>query len=220
MTNAAYWNTTPVAGPFRNRTESVSSLLHRSQMYLGLEELLPQDYSGMTVLDYGCGPGQDVLRALHLGAEHVYAADIATEVLETIPQRLEWHGFSQSRVTLVPLSENGELKLPQVDHVHSAGVLHHTTAPGDVLTALRRAMNSSGWAMIYSRDSQFYAEKCHNDPQVFAVNVDPGVPIAEAWGDEQFVHMCADAEIAATPLGHYGPGDLMSCFRLEPICES
>ena len=77
-------------------------------------------------------------------------------------------------------------------------------------------MSRSGWAMIYSRDSQFYAEKCYGDPHVFAVNVDPGVPIAEAWEDEQFTQMCADAEIAATPLGHYGPGDLMSCFRLEP----
>ena len=186
-------------------------------MYPGLLELMPISYPDQTVLDFGCGPGHDTIGFLLNGARHVYAADSSWQGLTSLWNRLRAHGF-EDRCTLVRVGEK-DWRLPQVDHIHCAGVLHHIERPVATLKKLRRSLRLGAEMrlMVYAAESQFVA--VHGGPEGFEQIADGAAPIAKAWTKSQVRKMATEANLRAIYMGGYlmgeseGPG-LGGCWKL------
>lgn len=193
------------------------------------------DHTDQVVLDYGCGPGNDVTGfALHSGARRVIGVDVSPTALELAAQRLALHGIEPARIDLVHTSD-AETSLAlddaSVDHLSSQGVLHHTSEPEAILRELHRVLKprGSGSIMVYHRDSVWWHLWTAYDrmivegtlaglelPEAFRRNTDgPECPISIAYSGPEFVAICEGVGFEAEFLGGY-----LSLHELERLRTS
>ena len=104
---------------------------------------------GKVVLDYGCGPGNDLVGFGHYSRpKRLIGADIAVRSLEEAQLRLNVHAIAAD---LIKIDENGNrvaLDDASVDYVHSSGVVHHARDPQAVLKEFRRVLRPTGSCRI------------------------------------------------------------------------
>jgi SAM-dependent methyltransferase len=202
--------------------ESLDLIEWRNGLYPGLLDLMPVDYPGYQILDFGCGPGHDTIQFLLNGAKRVYAADVSAKGLTSLRARLRAHGLEE-RCTVMNLGLIWSLPKSFFDHIHAAGVMHHLEHPVPALRKLARALrpHSEIRMMVYSTESQFFQQHCKADPAIFASRVDHGAPIVHAYSRAEVVAMAANANLLATYMGSYripeetkGLG-LSSCWSLK-----
>ncbi|MDD4997412.1 MAG: class I SAM-dependent methyltransferase [Syntrophales bacterium] len=100
--------------------------------------------SGMTVLDFGCGPGSFSMAASRLvGSEGlVYALDNHPLALETVRRNMNKKGFKN----ILPLSGEDLANVPNesIDMALLYDVVHDLSDPCPVLTELQRVMKPNG----------------------------------------------------------------------------
>jgi ubiquinone/menaquinone biosynthesis C-methylase UbiE len=222
----AYWNEHTVnSTPFRTARDSARYLDRRARQYPLFREYMdiPGAHAGESVLDYGCGPGDDLVEfALGSSAARVTGADASRTALRLAAARLSLHAEAAGRVELVHVPE-GEVAVPlddaSVDYVHSGGVIHHTSDPGTVLRELRRVVRPAGRGriMVYNRHSVWFQLFVPYILQLRA-GKDAGLtvedafqrttdgedcPISRAYAPDTFVGMCRDAGFDATFVGGY-----------------
>ena len=127
--------------------------------YCGLYE----NKSGKIHLEYGCGPGNDVLGWMLYGKpKRLIAMDISRKALEMARRRLALHvdEIDPSSVEFIQVSDN-KAEIPQadnsVDTINCLGVLHHTSNPDDILREFLRVLKPGGEArlMLYHADSLY-----------------------------------------------------------------
>ena len=221
-----YWTRHTVnSTPFTSRADSEKYLEWRFDEYPLFRELsgLWGDHAGETVLDYGCGPGDDVTGlALYSGAARVIGLDISETALTLASQRLALHGLDEERVQLGQVSDQvAEIPLESasVDHVHCGGVLHHTSSPEALLAELRRVLRpgGTGFVMVYNSDSiwlHLYVayEKMLHDPAFAGMELDeafkrltdgPECPISRHYWHTEMTALCASAGFDARYVGGY-----------------
>jgi len=195
--------------------QSLASMELRNATYPGLLELMPIDQPGKVVLDFGCGPGHDVVGFLLSGAKYVYAYDVSPKARAMTLARVQAHGFENCTVGMIPAAMD-------YDHIHCAGVLHHIPEPHETLKLMRALLKPDGEIrlMVYSSESDFYLNVAEGVPSVFARMADGDAPITVAWTQEEVVALARLADLEAEYLGGYmhqgeekGPG-LSSCWRL------
>lgn len=205
LSSLAFWTDNQVGGPYHTLEESQSALNERQFLYPTLLELMPVDFPDKTVFDYGCGPGHDTLLFCQHGAGHVFYYDISPLALEIVDTRLEMHGLAD-HASPCPRA----LMPPPVDHIHCAGVLHHTEYPEQILRDFRLLLKPGGDAsvMIYDGDRSTISQS--------------KVPITLWWTETQFVEMCGHAGFDAVYVGGYDcsapwrPDCMAACYRLTP----
>jgi ubiquinone/menaquinone biosynthesis C-methylase UbiE len=222
----AYWTRHTVnSTPFATAQKSADYLEWRFAEYPLFREFsgLWGDHAGETVLDYGCGPGDDVTGlALFSGASKVIGLDVSATALELAAQRLALHGVEPDRVALEQVRD-GRPEIPledaSVDYAHCGGVLHHTSSPEELLAELRRVLRPDGRAfvMVYNSDSvwlHLYVayEKMLHDEAYAGLDIDEafrrltdGVecPISRHYAAEQMSSLCANAGFSARYVGGY-----------------
>lgn len=222
----SYWTGHTVnSRPFVFARQSARYLEWRFRQYPRFRELsdLYGRHDDETVLDYGCGPGNDLVGfALHTRAARIVGADVSPSALALSAQRLGLHPAATGRVELILLRED-EPALPledaSVDFLSSQGVIHHTTDPEAVLAELARVVRpgGEGSVMVYNRDSTWFHLATAYELQIvegrwsgdsvdeaFRHNTDgPDCPISRAWAPETFVAMCERAGFEARFLGGY-----------------
>ena len=216
--SADYWTGTHVDAPdagFPGRQESLDHYTWRNSMYPGTLELMPvAGADGLSVLDYGCGPGNDVVGFGHFSKPaRLCAVDVSSTALEIAHRRAALHGLDVE-FRLIP-EEVAPLPFAAAsfDLIHSAGVLHHTPDPAAILRDLRRVIKPSGRAqiMVYNRDSvwmhlyvayellilrRLYPGLAKDE--AFGRTTDGDLcPIANCYRPEAFVRMCAAAGFRA-----------------------
>jgi SAM-dependent methyltransferase len=222
----SYWNEHTVnSTPFHSPRESLRYLERRARQYPLFREHMdvPGAHSGETVLDYGCGPGDDLVEfLLQSGASRVIGADVSSTALALSADRLALHEEAANRVELLALTE-GDVALPladgSIDYVHCGGVIHHSSDPLRVLRELRRVVRPGGRGriMIYNRDSVWvqlfvpyilqlrrgrYADLSLED--AFARTTDgEDCPISRCYAPAEFVMLCKDAGFQAHFVGGY-----------------
>jgi len=115
-------------------------------------------HDGKVVLDYGCGPGNDLVGlAAFSKPSRLIGMDIAWRSIEEARERIALHC---DYAGVIPIDEN-EPHLPldagTVDYLHSSGVVHHAVDPAKVLREFRRLLKPSGSCriMVYNYDSVF-----------------------------------------------------------------
>jgi SAM-dependent methyltransferase len=205
-----FWAEHQVGGPYDTLEESEQALAARRELYPALELLMPTDFPGKTVLDYGCGPGHDTVQFLQNGAERVYYADVSTKALAITSNRLRLHGLYDDRAVPLLLSDDKSPFLPKVDHAHCAGVLHHTTYPMFVLAGIRLALRHGAEIrlMVYDGGAS---------PPTQSL-----VPITRWWTREQVERLAKQTMFTSEYVGGYPceaewrKGCYAACYRLVP----
>ena len=221
-----YWTDHTVrAKTFQGPEESEAYLEWRFAQYPLFREFsgLWGDHGGEVVVDYGCGPGNDVVGLLlQSGATKVIGMDVSATSLRLAAERVELHDIPASRFELVKISE-GSTRLPlaneSVDHVNCQGVLHHVSDPARVLGEFARVLRPTGRAvvMVYNRDSIWFhvytayirmiVERAFagaSVEQAFQANTDGAeCPISRAYPPAEFLALCRAAGFAATYSGGY-----------------
>jgi ubiquinone/menaquinone biosynthesis C-methylase UbiE len=160
-----YWSRHTVrAKRFKSADESAQFLEWRSGQYPLFAELMDLwgEHEGEAILDYGCGPGNDLTGfLLESGARRVFGADVSEKALALAASRLTLHGIDTERYRLLQVSDaQPELSLADgsIDYVHCCGVIQHTSMPERVLGELARTLRPGGRGriMVYNRDSLYY----------------------------------------------------------------
>jgi len=201
-----FWYENQVGGPYSTVGESQTALLERVQRYPRLLEFMPVNLPGMTVLDYGCGPGHDTVLFCLNGAGHVFYYDVSPLALEIVDMRLELHGLADRA------SPVQKPWIPMVDHIHCAGVLHHTENPSSILKDFRRILRPDGEVrvMVYDGDRSKHTRS--------------EVPITLWWTEQEFKYLAYLSGFDAEYLGSYEcsapwrPVCWAACYRLT--CQS
>lgn len=203
MSSLAFWTDNQVGGPYATLEESQAALDERLLTYPSLPELMPVDFPGQTVLDYGCGPGHDTILLCQNDAGHVFFYDISPLALGIVDARLGMHGLADRASPVETLHE-----APSVDHIHCAGVLHHTENPDAILRGFWHCLKPGGEAriMIYDGDRSTVSQS--------------NVPITLWWTEAQFTELCADAGFHTEYVGGYDCSApwrqdcVAACYRL------
>jgi SAM-dependent methyltransferase len=158
ITSEEYWSDYNVTAhkQFSSREESIRYFEWRSEQYYDYLTLMPvAGHDGKVVLDYGCGPGHDLVGFTEFSRPTtLIGVDVSGRSLAEAQRRLELH---DAAATLIHLRERETaISLPDasVDYIHSSGVLHHTPDPTSILKEFRRIVKPDGVVrvMVYNYD--------------------------------------------------------------------
>jgi SAM-dependent methyltransferase len=221
-----YWGLHTVhSEPFTSARESADYLGWRFSEYplfRDFMDLWGRFEPGEAILDYGCGPGNDVVGFLLNTPAHVVGVDVSQKALDLAAGRVGLHRIDPSRVKLVRISD-AEPKIPLESgafaRINSGGVLHHLSNPSAVLEEFRRVIRIDGEArvMVYNRNSIWfhlftaYVRRIEEGrfggltaDEAFARNTDgEDCPISRAYSPEHFVQLAEEAGFDAEYLGGY-----------------
>jgi SAM-dependent methyltransferase len=158
-TSAEYWTRHNVTShhQFASAEDSLQQLEFRNRAYPGYIDLLPvTGKNGMAVLDYGCGPGHDLVGFAHYSRpRRLVGVDVSASSLAEARQRLDLHGFEAELLRI----EDGTHELPfeagAFDYIHCSGVLMCIEDPPRLLREFRRLLRPAGELrlMVYNYDS-------------------------------------------------------------------
>jgi ubiquinone/menaquinone biosynthesis C-methylase UbiE len=156
--NAGYWTVHNVTNHqrFASAQASLDYFHWRNAQYHGYIDLMPvTGQDGQCVLDYGCGPGNDLVGfAAYSKPSRLIGMDISPASVAEARERAALHA---SNVEVMPIVENKPIPLEDasIDYLHSSGVVHHAADPAAVLREFRRVLKPTGRCriMVYNYDS-------------------------------------------------------------------
>jgi ubiquinone/menaquinone biosynthesis C-methylase UbiE len=211
--------------PFRSARESKRHLEWRFAQYPLFHEFMDLwgEHEGETILDYGCGPGDDLTGfLLYTGAKRVIGIDVSPRALALTRHRLALHRIDLERVELIRTNDSSTtVPLPDasVDFVNCGGVLHHASRPEAIVGEFRRVLRPGGRAhvMVYNRDSVFFhlytayvrmivedAFPGHTVDEAFQRNTDgPECPVSRAYRPSDFAALCESQGFETRYVGGY-----------------
>lgn len=221
-----YWSRHTVnSTPFETAEASEQYLQWRNEQYPLFPEFMDMwgSHPGQTVLDYGCGPGNDVTGfLLYSGAARVIGIDVSPKALDLARHRVELHRFAPTRVELIQTADDARVvPLPDahVDYINCGGVLHHTSHPKDLLLEFNRVLapSGSGCIMVYNRRSLWFhlyvayvkmilegAYPGLSVEEAFTRSTDgEDCPISIAYDPDEFVGLLQAAGFTAEFVGGY-----------------
>lgn len=199
--------------------DSFAYVQRRNDQYFGYLDLMPVDgQEGKVVLDFGCGPGHDLVGfATKSKLARLIAMDVSRSSICEARARLALHRAACEFIQLDSHSSHLPLDAASVDYVHSSGVLHHLEDAGTVLREFRRVLRSNGSAriMVYNYDSVWMhlfvdymkriVEKAYTNlslEEAFARTTDgEDCPIARVFRPEEFIALAGGAGFDAVFTG-------------------
>jgi hypothetical protein len=115
-------------------------------------------HDGKRILDYGCGPGHDLVGILeHSRPGLLVGADVSPTARAIAARRVLLHPGGSQAVIVSPEEHEGLSAddLGHFDYIHSSGVLHHIEDPLEVLQVFTTILAPDGRIrlMVYNRDS-------------------------------------------------------------------
>jgi ubiquinone/menaquinone biosynthesis C-methylase UbiE len=186
-TSAEYWTAYNVTchQEFKTREESLEYMRWRFDQYPNYEALMPcKGFDDKVILDYGCGPGHDVVGfAEYSKPKKIIAMDVSSSSLDETKKRIALHNATAfTEVKLIKEKEKLPIEDNSIDYIHSSGVLHHTPNMPEILNEFRRILKPNGIIriMVYNHDSiwtQLYV------PYILQIqqNVYKGLSLDEAF---------------------------------------
>lgn len=212
-----YWNWhTVYAKPFLTTKQSERYIEWRFDKYPLFRELsqLYNDYSNKTILDYGCGPGNDIMGfLLYSNPKRVIGLDISEKALRFAQHRIALHRIDTNMVKLIRISDNGNNEFPlennSISFFSSQGVIHHTSNPNFILRELFRVLEegaegcimvynyNSVWLHLYTAYQRMIVNKDFKNLDIleaFSKNTDgEDCPISHCYKPQEFIEMCEKA---------------------------
>lgn len=204
---------------FNSPEASLEYFSWRNDQYFNYIELMPvSGQDGKVVLDYGCGPGHDLVGfGTFSRPSRLIGADISTSSLGEAKARLAIHGIDADFIQIDPSNTSLPLESNSVDHIHSSGVLHHTPDPVRILRELHRILKPGGTmnVMVYNYDSlwvHLYVAYQRNLVQGLYPDEDIRIqfthstdgencPISNCYRPQEWTDLCAEAGFEAAFTG-------------------
>lgn len=158
---AGYWTRHNVTRhhEFASVADSLAFFQWRSSIYHDYLSLMPvSGFDDKVVLDYGCGPGHDLVGFGHFSRPaRLIGMDVSSSSLAESRDRLRLHAIPCQLHQLSESDPQIPLEDDSVDYIHSSGVLHHVPDPVAILKELARVLRPGGECriMIYNYDSVF-----------------------------------------------------------------
>lgn len=169
---------------FGSAEQSLEDFFWRNDQYYRYIDLMPvSGLDGLSVLDFGCGPGYDLVGfATQSKPGRLIGIDVSTSSLAEAKARLALHGATPELHYCDVARETLPVADASVDLVHSSGVLHHMEDMAPALTELRRVLKKGGNAqfMVYHRDSLWVHLYVAFERQIKQA-IDSGLNIAAAF---------------------------------------
>jgi SAM-dependent methyltransferase len=208
-----YWtrHNVTVHHPFTSAEDSLNQLQFRNQQYPGYIDLLPvSGKDGLAVLDYGCGPGHDLVGFAHYSRpKRLVGIDISPSSLAEAEERLKLHHVQAELVRV----DYGAYDLPfdaaSFDYIHCSGVLMCIKEPARLLREFHRLLKPTGELrlMVYNYDSIWlhlyvaYVVQIENGlysdlpPEVAFTRTTDGedCPVNAIWRPEEMLALGRDA---------------------------
>jgi len=220
-TSASFWTRYNVTlhRSFKTAEESLAHLRWRNDQYIDYINLMPVDgQDGKIVLDYGCGPGNDLVGfGIHSKPSRLIGVDVSPKSLEEAKLRLKLHNISSELVQIHEADHTLPFDDGSVDYIHSSGVIHHINDPVRVLSEFKRILKKDGMMriMIYNYDSIFLhlhvaflsriVKGLYSDlpiREAFSRFTDgEECPIAHVYKPEEFIHLAECAGLTCEFLG-------------------
>ena len=208
----------------------------RFQQYPMFRELtgLWGNHDGQTVLDFGCGPGNDLVGfALHTGAERVVGIDVSDAALSLAADRLALHRIDPGRVELIQASDSdcrdsAPRRLgrprpePRGDSPHErprrgrCSELHRVLRPGGAGCTMVSTATASVPPLGRLREDGLWTVTSPDDSveEAFRRSTDGDeCPISRCYRGEEFAAMCRAAGFETEYVGGY-----LSRHELERLC--
>ncbi|RIK31451.1 MAG: hypothetical protein DCC56_04495 [Anaerolineae bacterium] len=221
-----FWSANTVyAPPMRSALQSRMNIEWRFRIHPMFKELtgLYGDHSNEVILDYGCGPGNDIVGfAIRSHASKIIGMDISTQSLSLAAHRLALHNVDLGRVELTQIRDSSPvIPLPDssVDFISCQGILMHTSEPAKILAEFSRVLKPDAKAciMVYSQPSIWfnlytaYEQMIVKDAfpgksleQAFTGNTDGlDCPMSRCFPIEDFSSMCRSVGFECTYAGGY-----------------
>jgi ubiquinone/menaquinone biosynthesis C-methylase UbiE len=147
---AEYWSEYHVDSPDEGFISPEESLRHfewRNSCYLGYIESMPvNSVAGKVVLDYGCGPGNDLIGFAHFGSpDRLIGVDVSAGALRLAAKRLACHNFVAELYQIFESPVTTPLPDASVDVVHCSGVIMMTPQPESILKEFFRVLKPVGY---------------------------------------------------------------------------
>lgn len=215
---------------FKSAFQSRKYLEWRASIHPLFEELmnLYGEHTDEVVLDYGCGPGNDLVGySIYTRARKVIGIDISAKALQMAQHRLSLHRVDPERIELIQTTDTAEtvpLEDETVDYLQCLGVLQHASHPEALLREFHRVLKTGSEArvMVYNRESvwvNLYAayEKLvlqnafpgQTVDEIFHRTVDVEAdgtglcPIARCYRWQEFSRLCEESGFRTDYLGGY-----------------
>jgi ubiquinone/menaquinone biosynthesis C-methylase UbiE len=139
---------------------------------------------GLDVLDYGCGPGHDLIGiATYSRPASLIGLDVSDRALEIAQSRIAL--LKSGDQVIVRRTGENEIPLPDssVDYVHSSGVLHHVPDLKLTLGEISRILRPGGRVriMVYNEDSLWWHLYVPYVLQIRRKILDPSMSLPEAF---------------------------------------
>lgn len=222
----AYWTDhTVFAPPFRSSSLSRRYIAKRFKNHPLFQQLsgLYGTHDEEIILDYGCGPGNDVVGfTLYTNAKKIIGMDISYTSLDLTAKRLSLHKIDPKRVALIQISDSdSHIPLPDnsVDFINCQGVLMHTSQPTMIISEFYRILKPGSCAtiMVYVKDSIWYhlytvyetmiiLEKfaSYDVATAFSKNTDgENCPMSRCYDPDTFISLCESEGFRCTFEGGY-----------------
>ena len=154
----SYWSVHMVnKKTFGTVEQSLEHFHWRNSIYPGYIELMPVNQAdGLVVLDYGCGPGNDLVGFGHFSnPKKLIGADVSAPAMKIARKRTDLHGIEVEFLKIDEDLNNLSLESDSVDLVHSSGVLHHVKEINLALKEIYRVLKPGGsfQVMVYNYSS-------------------------------------------------------------------
>ena len=232
--SAAYWSKHIVAEEnWANAQQSLDYFLWRNSQYPGYIKFMPVDQAdNLTVLDFGCGPGNDLVGFHEFSQpKRLIGVDVSKNSLEIAKRRLQMHECDYLELYQIDEKTN-KIPLPNdsVDLINSGGVLHHVSNIEGALKELRRVLKPTGkmQIMVYNYQSiwlhlyvayqfRLVRRKYDNDSveEAFRKTTDgPNCPISRCYKPDKFVNFVSSHGFSGEFLG-----SAMSLIELEHLSQ-
>lgn len=156
-----YWTDTNVTNhrKYASADESLRDFRWRNAQYFRYIELMPvTGADDMCVLDFGCGPGHDLVGfGTFSNPKRLIGVDVSKRSLAEAAERLTLHAIHANIIYHDVHHGPLPVETSSVDLVHCSGVLHHLPDPRLTLSELRRVLRPGGTAqiMVYNYLSAF-----------------------------------------------------------------
>ncbi len=218
MTNSEFWTSHNVTmhRSFTSREDSLNYLDWRNSQYPFYDELMPcSGFDNKVVLDYGCGPGNDLVSLIEYSRpQKVYALEISASSLDEAKKRVLLHPNSNTvEYFLIRESEALPIKSDSIDYIHCTGVLHHVSNVEKVLEEFHRILKPGGLIriMVYNYNSLWVHLYVAYERQILH-RIDTNLSLSEAFrrstdGEEcpvsryytreDFISLCAESGFKA-----------------------
>lgn len=221
-----FWSKNTVYAPsMKSAFQSRKNLEWRFRAHPMFKDLtgLYGDHQNQVVLDYGCGPGNDLVGfSIYSRAKKIMGMDISYKSLRLAAHRLALHKVDPERVELIQIHDaDPGINLPDesVDFISCQGVLMHTSHPERILAEFFRILKPGAKAcvMVYSRPSIWFNLYTAYE-QMIVKNTFPGLeierafssntdgldcPMARCYPIEEFIRLCQDAGFECKFAGGY-----------------